>query len=158
MGIPNVGKKIAKQIAKIFAGKNSHEEIFAKLFSVSEEELLEIPDIGPETARGFVNFMENNREIVENFIAELTFEKTETVAMEGERLLGKSFCVTGSFEGISRDEIHEKIEQNGGEVRSSVSAKLDFLIAGEKAGSKLAKAEELGVKVLSLEEFMETIS
>lgn len=66
-------------------------------------------------------------------------------------LSGKSFCVTGSFEGISRDEIHALIEENGGEVRTSVSPKLDYLIVGNDAGSKKAKAEELEVKILDLE-------
>jgi DNA ligase len=72
-------------------------------------------------------------------------------------LSGKSFCVTGSFDTISRDEIHSMIEQNGGEVRTSVSKNLDFLIAGEKAGSKLEKAENLDVKILTLDDFFELI-
>lgn len=63
--------------------------------------------------------------------------------------------MTGSFEGISRDEIHEKIEAAGGEVRTSVSAKLDFLIAGSDAGSKLQKARDLGVRVIGIGEFLE---
>lgn len=67
------------------------------------------------------------------------------------KLTGKSFCVTGSFENISRDEIHALIEENGGEVRTSVSAKLDYLIVGSDTGSKKTKAEELGVKILDLE-------
>lgn len=61
--------------------------------------------------------------------------------------------MTGSFEGISRDGIHMLIEQNGGEVRTSVSAKLDYLIVGSDAGSKKTKAEELGVQILDLEGF-----
>lgn len=73
------------------------------------------------------------------------------------KLVGKSFCVTGSFEGISRDQIHAIIEQNGGEVRTSVSAKLDYLIVGSDAGSKKTKAEELGVKILDLEGFYELV-
>lgn len=67
------------------------------------------------------------------------------------KLSGQSFCVTGGFEGISRDEIHALIEEHGGEVRTSVSAKLDYLIVGTDAGSKKAKAEELGVKIIDLE-------
>ena len=61
--------------------------------------------------------------------------------------------MTGSFEGISRDEIHELIEKNDGEVRTSVSAKLDYLIVGTDAGSKKTKAESLGVKCIGIEEF-----
>lgn len=72
-------------------------------------------------------------------------------------MAGKSFCATGSFDGISRDEIHELIEKNGGEVRTSVSAKLDYLIVGTDAGSKKTKAESLGVKCIEIGEFQEMI-
>lgn len=65
--------------------------------------------------------------------------------------------MTGSFDTISRDEIHAMVEQNGGEVRTSVSKNLDFLIAGEKAGSKLEKAENLGVKILTINDFFKMI-
>lgn len=65
--------------------------------------------------------------------------------------------MTGSFDTISRDEIHTMVEQNGGEVRTSVSKNLDFLIAGEKAGSKLKKAESLGVKILTINDFFKMI-
>jgi len=74
---------------------------------------------------------------------------------QGERendIFGKSFCVTGSFPDISRDEIHALIEAHGGEVRTSVSAKLDYLVVGSDAGSKLKKAQELGVRVVGIEE------
>lgn len=62
--------------------------------------------------------------------------------------------MTGSFEDISRDEIHEMIEKAGGEVRTGVTGKLDYLIVGDNAGSKKSKAEDLGVKCLSLDEFL----
>ena len=65
--------------------------------------------------------------------------------------------MTGSFDTISRDEIHTMVEQNGGEVRTSVSKNLDFLIAGEKTGSKLEKAESLGVKILTINDFFKMI-
>jgi DNA ligase (NAD+) len=86
--------------------------------------------------------------------------KLETVeeGKEEGKLAGKSFCVTGGFEGISRDEIHTLIEENGGEVRTSVSAKLDYLIVGSDAGSKKVKAEELGVKVIDLDKLHELIN
>lgn len=63
-------------------------------------------------------------------------------------------CITGSFEGYSRDGLVKILEDQGGEFMSSVSVKTDYLLAGEKAGSKLVKAQELGVKVLSLSEFL----
>lgn len=79
--------------------------------------------------------------------------KTSQAPLSGG-MVGKSFCVTGSFDGISREEIHERIEKNGGEVRTSVSAKLDYLIVGADAGSKKSKAEDLGVKCIGIEEFL----
>ncbi len=74
-----------------------------------------------------------------------------------KELLGKSFCVTGSFDSLSRDDIHGLVEQHGGEVRTSVSARLDYLIAGDNAGSKKSKAEEYGVQILSLSDFQNLI-
>ncbi len=71
-------------------------------------------------------------------------------------LAGQTFCVTGTF-ALSRDEIHEIIESNGGEVRTAVSGNLDYLIAGENAGSKREKALSLGVKVLNWEQFQERL-
>ena len=105
--------------------------------------------------------MANNREVVERLYGELEIEQTTPSlrATPGEgnvsRILGKSFCVTGSFDTLSRDEIHEIIENHGGEVRTSVSARLDYLIAGDNAGSKRSKAEECGVTILTKAEFME---
>jgi DNA ligase (NAD+) len=72
-----------------------------------------------------------------------------------ETLFQKSFCVTGGFEGVSRDQIHAYIEDGGGEVRTSVSSKLQYLIVGSDAGSKLQKAKELGVGILTIDDFVE---
>jgi DNA ligase (NAD+) len=102
--------------------------------------------------------MRDNREIVERLFGQLSIDiviKDQGLGIREDSLIsGKSFCVTGSFESMSRDEIHELIEKHGGEIRSSVSSKLHYLIAGESAGSKLAKANECGVQVLSLDEFL----
>lgn len=104
--------------------------------------------------------------MVEKFFKELDFGFAEKNSQKSdndrnqtknEKIFGKSFCVTGSFENFSRDEIHAQIENLGGEVKYSVSAKLDYLIAGEKAGSKMQKAVELGVEILDLEKFLEMI-
>ena len=119
--------------------------------SLSPEELMQISDVGPSTAESFVTYMEENREMLAELFSELS--PALPAVKTGGKLAGISFCVTGGFEGISRDEIHEIIEREGGEVRSSVSSKLDYLIVGSDAGSKLAKATELGVKTLTLEEW-----
>ena len=76
---------------------------------------------------------------------------------EQGKIAGKSFCVTGSFDSISRDEIHELVEKNWGEVRSSVSSKLNYLIVWDNAGSKKSKAEELGVQILTIDRFQSMI-
>jgi len=140
------------------------------LFSITEEDLLEVRDIGPETARAFVEFMQENREVVERLYGELNiqiplalpdqvrdrlFIKGESQEKASSMIVGKSFCVTGSFDTLSRDEIHEMIEKNGGEVRTGVTGKLDYLIAGENAGSKKSKAEELGLKIITIDEFLQ---
>ena len=157
LGIPNVGKKTAKQIVTLFDDIFDQNWLLQKIFEITEENLLNLADIGPETARAFVNFMSDNRQMVEKFFWELNFSFSQEKNKNSSILSGKSFCVTGSFDTISRDEIHSMIEQNGGEVRTSVSKNLDFLIAGEKAGSKLEKAENLGVKILTLDDFFELI-
>lgn len=120
-------------------------------------------DIGPETARTFVEYMSEHQEMVGRLFSELQIQVPEKnpEALSGgslsNELMGKSFCVTGSFEGISRGAIHELIEQHGGEVRTSVSAKLDYLIVGGDAGSKKSKAEDLGVKCIGFEELQTMI-
>jgi len=75
----------------------------------------------------------------------------------GDLLLGKTLVVTGTLNRHSRDEIQELIRQNGGKAGSSVSKKTDFLVAGEKAGSKLTKAKNLGIKIITEDEFLQMI-
>ncbi len=152
--VPNVGKKTAKLIAKTIFSLDRN------VFTITEDELIAVKDIWPETAWAFVDYMRENREMIEKLFAQLVIEKPEQILRtsgwqeQGVLITGKSFCVTGSFESISRDEIHEMIEKHGGEVRTSVTGKLDYLIIWENAGSKKSKAEDLGVKCLSLEEFL----
>jgi DNA ligase (NAD+) len=180
LGIPEVGRKTAKTLAEYVARKaaevpevrpsdsaaslcsakrgpgtredSSGTSVLALLSSLSPEELLTVRDIGPSTAESVVSYFEENRESLSDLFSFLD-PPLPSVAQAGNGpLAGKSFCVTGSFEGISRDEIHEKIEAAGGEVRSSVSVKLDYLVVGEDAGSKLGKARSLGVRTIGLSE------
>ncbi len=162
LGIPNVGKKTARQLSIINYQLSIEKNIWVldSLFSVNEEELLWVRDIGPETARAFVEYMSENRELVARLVAELDIPLSEQDPQPRvnrdssfqKELMGKSFCVTGSFEGVSRDQIHEMIEQHGGEVRSAVTGKINYLIVGSDAGSKKTKAENLGVKCIGWEE------
>ena len=102
--------------------------------------------------------MQENRDIVERLFSKLEIQIPEKNPQSlrdssfAKELIGKSFCVTGSFQGISRDEIHAMIEEQGGEVRSAVTGKLDYLIVGSDAGSKKTKAESLGVKCIEIED------
>ncbi|MBS9783729.1 NAD-dependent DNA ligase LigA [Candidatus Gracilibacteria bacterium] len=157
IGILGVGKKTAQVLEKYMYEKNGFEPISIDfLRSISAEELENIKDIGPETAKGFVRFFEENDARIEALLEKLDIqipEKQETT--ENTKLSGKIFCVTGSFENMSRDQIHDWIEKNGGQIRTSVSKALDYLVVGEKAGSKQKKAETLGVQCILLSELFE---
>ncbi len=107
------------------------------------------------SAEAIVDYFVDHSELVARLLREV-HPKVASKATGGI-LGGKSFCVTGSFVSLGRDEIHAKIESNGGEVRSSVSPKLDYLIVGSDAGSKLEKAKGFGVAVLTLESFLELL-
>lgn len=164
IGIENVGKKTAKIIAKYILSKQTHNtHLVATITSVTEEELIELKDIWPETARGFVEYIKNNKNlIVRLFMEQLDIAIPEQILRTSEwqgqgMIAGKSFCVTGSFDSISREEIHELVEANWGEVRTAVSAKLDYLIVWDNAGSKKSKAEELGVQIFTLDDFQSMI-
>ena len=153
--IPQVGKKTGKILSEyVFSIQNEWEVLIHTLGRLSYESLESIYDIGPETAQSVVDYIEENGLLIERLLHELDI----VIPLKKEKwwgiLFGKSFCVTGSFENISRDEIHELIEKNGGEVRTAVTGKLDYLIVWENAGSKKSKAESLGVKCISVEDFM----
>ncbi|MDX1779635.1 MAG: helix-hairpin-helix domain-containing protein, partial [Thermodesulfobacteriota bacterium] len=124
------------------------------IMKADETSLLEIKEIGPEIARSIVRFFkqEGNRDTIARLkSAGISFDSQTT---ETERSLeGKTFVLTGSLEGFTREEAKRLVEGKGGKVSSSVSSKTDFLIAGEAPGSKLRKAEELKISILSEEEF-----
>ncbi len=133
--------------------------------SQTEESLAEVDEIGPVTAKSVYEFFHSDfgNQIIEdlrhcglNFGTPVT-EKPQ--ANEAEQIFsGKTFVVTGTLEQFTRDEIKELIIQNGGKASGSVSSKTDYLVAGDKAGSKLEKAISLGVPVLSEQEFLDKIA
>ena len=146
LGIRNVGKNTAKQIM------NYYDNLMA-LADAGEEELQNIPDIGATTAKCIHDFFhdEANIELLERL-------KQSGLNMQmSDKLEGKTIVVTGSFDNYSRKDMEELIVSNGGKATGSVSKKTDYLVAGEAAGSKLDKANSLGVKVLTIDEFMEMI-
>ncbi|MCL1792411.1 MAG: NAD-dependent DNA ligase LigA [Oscillospiraceae bacterium] len=155
LGIRHIGEKTSAQIAEKY--KN-----IEKLYSpepITIEKLKQIKDIGDESAKMVANYFSNPRNIgyIEQFIAcgvkTHINETDDEMANSSDKLKEMKFVVTGTLAKYKRDEIEKLIAKNGGEAVSSVSKKTDYLLAGENAGSKLEKAESLGVKVISEEEF-----
>lgn len=155
LGIRYVGETVAKKLAK-------HFKTIEALAQASPEELIEVDEIGDRIAESVIEYFanENNRILVERLKGYgLQFEVSkEEQSMASDKLSGLTMVVSGVFHSISRDELKKSIEQNGGKLASSVSGKTDYLVAGDKMGpSKLAKAEKLGVKLLSEEEYLKMI-
>lgn len=148
LGIRNIGSKAGKVLAEKFGDIDSLSE-------ASEEELTKIEDIGPIMAKSIINFFSSTGAI--DIIQKLRFagvDLTYTKQTTDNRFEGMTFVLTGTLPTYSRDEASEIIERFGGKTSSSVSKNTDYVLAGEKAGSKLAKAEQLGVKIIDEIEFI----
>ena len=145
LGIRHAGEGTAKGLARHFGKLDA-------IMDATEEQLLAVPDIGPIVAKSVRTFFEqpHNREVVEQLRAcGLTWEEGEPAAVAAPKLLsGKTFVITGTLPSLSRDEAKDLLEAAGAKVSGSVSKKTTYLVAGEEAGSKLAKAQELGVAVI----------
>lgn len=152
LGIRFVGKTVAKDLAKSF-------KTMEKLQSVSEEELESVDSIGPRIAESVVKFFNNekNKAIVRQLGEHgLQFEKEEEEQVSNI-FEGKKFVLTGSLPTYTRKEATELIEKHGGKTTSSVSGNTDYVLAGESAGSKLDKAQKIGVEILDEATFREMI-
>ena len=152
LGIPNVGKKTATDLANNFHSIDN-------LKKATLEELIVINDIGGIVAQSIVEFF---TEKVINEIIEELFELGvnpyfEESKVEENIFIGKTVVVTGSLETFKRNEIKEKFESLGAKVSGSVSKKTDYVLVGKEPGSKYDKALELGVKIITEEEFSEMI-
>ncbi|QHE92355.1 NAD-dependent DNA ligase LigA [Pandoraea fibrosis] len=144
LGIRHVGEATAKDLARYF-GKLDN------VMAASAEELLAVPDVGPIVAQSIANFFAepHNVEVIEQLrAAGVTWPESEPAAVAPLPLAGKTFVLTGTLPTLSRDEAKAMLEALGAKVAGSVSAKTDYVVAGAEAGSKLAKAEALGVPVL----------
>ena len=150
LGAPGIGKKTAKDLMKKF--KN-----FDALMGASEEELSSVDGVGDILAKNLVDFFndDNNKQIISDLF------KSGVVLEENEEkdgvLKGLKFVLTGSLPTLKRGEATKLIEDNGGEVASSVSKTVDIVLAGDDAGSKLEKAEKLGIRIIDEEEFRKMI-
>ncbi len=148
LGIRFVGEQTAKALAKNY-------KTIDNFLKASRETLVNIDDIGPKVAESIMQNLNSERFILEvkNLVSKLTIVAPETNFEAGftDQFLGLTFVITGTL-SVSRTEATEFIEARGGKVSSSISKKTSYLVAGESAGSKLDKAVELNVKVLSWEE------
>ncbi len=144
LGIRHVGEATAKELARHFGKLDA-------IMDATEEQLLLVKDVGPIVASSLHTFFAqpHNREVVEQLRAcGVTWPEGEPAAVAPTPLAGKTFVITGTLPTLSRDEAKDKVEAAGGKVAGSVSKKTDFLVAGAEAGSKLTKAQELGVAVI----------
>ena len=153
LGIRHIGKKAAKVLAE------KYDDIY-KIMNLTVEEVENINDFGLTMAKSLVEFFSKakTKELIEKF-------KNAGVNIEGKKsdalstkLENKNIVVTGTFDNYTRDDIVKLIEQNSGKFVSSVSKKTDFVIAGEQAGSKLNKANDLGIKVITINDFLNMIN
>jgi len=144
LGIRHVGEATAKEMARHFGNLDA-------IMGASVEQLLEVNDVGPVVAQSIRTFFDqpHNREVVEQLRAcGLTWEEGEPAARAPQPLAGKTFVLTGTFPTLSRDQAKDLLEAAGAKVAGSVSKKTDYVVAGAEAGSKLEKAQSLGVTVL----------
>ena len=154
LGIKEVGAKMAKNLAKIYQNIDA-------LANASEEELLEIPDVGPIVAKSIVNWFakDYNKQTIEKLKeAGVNFNYLGSTARAADSYFsGKTCVLTGTLASMGRKEATEKLENLGAKVTSSVSKATDIVIAGTEAGSKLDKAQALGIQILDETEFLELI-
>ena len=152
LGIPEVGESTARNL-------ESHFEKFKAIFEASYDELIEVKDIGPKVAENIIKFFQNPLivEMVPKLLEEIILKELSKEDFKDMPLRGKQIVLTGKLENYSRDELKEILISMGANVTSSVSSKTSLLIAGEKAGSKLKKAESLGIDIINsqgCEEFL----
>jgi len=144
LGMRNVGETTSKDLAKHFGNLSA-------LMQANTEALLEVNDVGPVVAESITNFFSetHNQEVIAALLnAGITWPETDGKQQATGQLVGKTFVLTGTLPTLSREAAKELIEQAGGKVSGSVSKKTDFVVAGSDAGSKLDKAQELGVAIL----------
>ncbi len=149
LGIPFVGTTAAKDLAGYFGNMD-------KLMHADKEQLVEIDGVGEKMAASVVDFFSapSNKELVRRLEQYgLNFEESAHKP-QSQKFRDMTFVLTGTLSGFTREEAKEKIEINGGKVSSSVSKNTSIVVAGEQAGSKLKKAEDLGVKVIEEDEFV----
>jgi DNA ligase (NAD+) len=152
LGIRHVGEHLAELLAQRFRTLDA-------LMNASEEELLAVEEVGPTVAQSILSFFqdEHNREMIRKLRAAGVQILEETIPQKAGALAGKTFVFTGTLKTMTRGQAEALVKAAGGRVSSNVSRKTDYVVAGEEPGSKLQKARDLGVKVLSEEEFRKLV-
>lgn len=151
LGIPNVGKATAKSLMKHFGN-------IERLQSANEEEIAQVEDVGEITAMSIHNyFIDADNAALINEIKRLGINIQSEDNAISAKLAGKTFVITGTLPSLGRKEAAELVESNGGKVSGSVSKKTNYVVAGEAAGSKLTKAQELGIKIIDEAELLRMI-
>ena len=149
LGIPNVGEKTAKDLAKTFGNLDA-------IMSATIDKLIAIPDVGEIVAKSIVDYFndEQNKQLIDKlFSLGVVVGEELNETPYNEHFSGKTVVLTGTLSNYTRDQAKAILEGFGANVASSVSKNTDLVLAGESAGSKLSKAQSLGVEIISEEQF-----
>ena len=149
LGIPEVGEATSRNLANEY--RNIDKFVKADFY-----DLIKVDDLGPKVATNIINFLQNDfvSDFLKRLLPHLKIKQMKLLSKEDMPLLNKQIVLTGKLTQYSRDEIKENLIRLGAKVTSSVSKNTDFIIVGENAGSKLKKANELGIKVLSENDYL----
>ena len=155
LGIRDVGETTASSIA-------AHYGKLTSIMEADEQSLQTVPDVGPVVASRIHSFFaeKHNQEVIKSLIdSGLTWKESKPSPKKADGpLSGKTFVLTGTLSSMTRDEAKEKIQAAGGKVTGTVSRKTDFVVYGDKAGSKLTKAQNLGIETIDDASFQKILS
>lgn len=151
LGIPECGEGTARRLAEHFG-------TWDKIYNADYEDLLKVPDVGPVVAKSIRDWLsqyENEKMLIALFMLGISPQNHVQHKTTNALLVGQTWVVTGSFPGKSREEIEASLREKGAKVTKSISRNVTHLFAGDNAGSKLAKAKDLGIKIVTMAEFEE---
>lgn len=163
LGIRHVGSETAVELAHFIESEKKHKTLTVpELIQIGTyltvDKLEEIEGFGEKVARSVCDWFHNekNQQFLEK-LGKVGVELTSELPQKEQKFIGQSFVVTGTLETMSRDDLKKKIREFGGKVSGSVSSKTDYVVAGDKPGSKYSKAKKLGIKIIGEKEFLEML-